>query len=867
MANYIVPQVLINQLISEVPLNTIKNQNVLVIGPNYQLYRFNEEKDQTYIGEYINSTEQEGGGIVNNEFGEQYTGTNLKLLVDNLAEYAVIPYPNQAASTIPDASYTKVYADEVLIKLMSLGDFYLWDDPETVGLDAILRFPFALTGDKAGYATKLTCRCTYKPIVDENGVRQCVDTCGDDVATTWHTAYDTTISEPIKKFERSLNVGDVIRIPYKASDGTETAFVSTIVDILESSEGSGIFDCVQLADTLPVDLTALAEDGTQSADESDDYSVPYEYKKFNAEDDNSTGPVSSDIAYGNCDDSDTNDITEGADTVNAVQLCARFSDVEVPRKTAVRHIWNWDTYVDAEPGNLVDTYGIVVTGNLRIAYSNWTPAQNGVIPEYRVLSAKLYVEHRDLITSTASSIASIASSTLVESALGTISPDNPLAFGVYMATINSGDKIVYYCGVDSDDLSGYNKAMQKATLTNDVYMICPTTTDITVAQAVESHVAEMSTAENKKWRIGFVAMEPPAVDPIYDHTNNPSGTDFYAKLISPQSDNSYNILQFMFDSDENNSKTNTVVRCITDVKVGDVVKIWLLNSDDDWDDTRHYTERYVKKVLSNNTLQLDRPIQACVSGIDDGDDTNDHCMPDMIPAGLAAKHFKVEVYRKLDATDQVKYIAAQSSSLATRRMYNVFPSIASNADFSFDGSFLACAVAGLVSSVLPQQPITNVELNGITDLPIVYQTYTAAQLNEIAAGGTLIVMQDQPNGQVYVRHQISTDYTSNNLLKAELSITKNLDSISYYLVERFAPYIGKYNITPDLIGVLSNVLNESLLYLATDTAAGLYGAQVISEGTEVLYLRQSTVNRDRIQCRVHLNLPVPFNYFDLDLEI
>ena len=228
MANYIVPQVLINQLISEVPLNTTKNQNVLVIGPNYQLYRFNEEKDQTYIGEYINSTGQEGGGIVNNEFGEQYTGANLKLLVDNLAKYAVIPYPNQAASTIPDAAYTKVYADEVLIKLMSLGDFYLWDDPETAGLDAILRFPFALTGDKAGYATKLTCRCTYKPIVDENGVRQCVDTCGDDVATTWHTAYDTTISEPIKKFERSLNVGDVIRIPYETSDGIETAFVSTI---------------------------------------------------------------------------------------------------------------------------------------------------------------------------------------------------------------------------------------------------------------------------------------------------------------------------------------------------------------------------------------------------------------------------------------------------------------------------------------------------------------------------------------------------------------------------------------------------------------------------------------------------------------
>ena len=239
----------------------------------------------------------------------------------------------------------------------------------------------------------------------------------------------------------------------------------------------------------------------------------------------------------------------------------------------------------------------------------------------------------------------------------------------------------------------------------------------------------------------------------------------------------------------------------------------------------------------------------------------------MIPWGKTGNHFKVELYRKLDATDQVKYIAAQSSSLATRRMYNVFPSIASNAGVSFDGSFLACAAAGLVSSVLPQQPVTNVEINGVSDIPIVYQTYNKAQLNEIAAGGTFIIMQDRPNAQVYVRHQISTDYTSNNLLKAELSITKNLDSISYFFAERFAPYIGKYNITPELIEVLRSVLETGLSHLETDTAAGLYGPQVLAEGTEIVELRQSEVNRDHVYAKVHLNLPVPFNYFDLDLEI
>ena len=39
MANYILPQVVINQLFSEVGYNTIRNQNCLVFGPNYHHFR------------------------------------------------------------------------------------------------------------------------------------------------------------------------------------------------------------------------------------------------------------------------------------------------------------------------------------------------------------------------------------------------------------------------------------------------------------------------------------------------------------------------------------------------------------------------------------------------------------------------------------------------------------------------------------------------------------------------------------------------------------------------------------------------------------------------------------------------------------
>lgn len=872
MANYIVPQVLINQLISEVPLNTVRNQNVLVIGPNYQLFRFSEEKDYTYLGEYRNTNGAEGNGNVYDASGyEPLEGKpNIAREVDNLRDRPVYAYPHQADGTIPDASYTKVFADEVVIKLANLGDFFLFTKdgvaPKAEAAarnDTRIRFPYVISGNDLNKPVKYLKICTLGR--DESN-DTCLGGCDDDDGPFYWQAMlinsDSNDDTDFKPLRRSINPGDAIRIPYKVGDVSKV-YRSTIVEVQESVEGSGIFDTVLLADLLPEDFTAdndLVTEASMLADPDVTNSVAYKVAKFSAAEDL---VYVADYYYSEGCEGPTTD-GEGEDVEAQVQLCAQFSDVEIPRKTNVRHIWNWDWYSYSEEGE-DDVYGIVVTKNLRVGYSNWEASDpdTGKSPEYRVLSAKLYVQHRDLITSSAYDIASISSSTLVEATLGTIHPDNPLAFGTYMAALNSGDRLVYYCGVPTDDLSGYNTVLDKATLTDEVYMICPTTMDLSVAQAVKSHVEEMSTAQNKLWRIGFVSVEPPATDMIYDRTNKPSGDNFYAKFQSFTSGiESSRVLQFMESDDINDDRVDTTVRFYKDVMVGDVVKIWLDNSDDDWDETPHYTERYISKIIANNRLQLSKPVYVC-----NDPDNGYACKPDYIPEGKKNVHFKVEVYRKLTPTQQVKYIAGQSSQLATRRMYNVFPSIASNDGVIFDGSFLACAAAGLVSSVLPQQPLTNVALNGVSDIPITYQTYTKAQLDTIAAGGTFIIMQSRPNSQVYVRHQISTDYTSNNLMKAELSITKNLDSISYYFAELFAPYIGKYNITPELLRVLDNVLRGGLTRLENDTAAGLYGPQVIAEGTEILYLRQSEINRDHVECRVHLNLPVPFNYFDLDLEI
>ena len=228
---------------------------------------------------------------------------------------------------------------------------------------------------------------------------------------------------------------------------------------------------------------------------------------------------------------------------------------------------------------------------------------------------------------------------------------------------------------------------------------------------------------------------------------------------------------------------------------------------------------------------------------------------------------RVEVYHKRSYAEMAEATAAVSSSWASRRVYNTFPNVVSNAGKTFGGEFVAACCGGLVSSVLPQQPVTNVEINGIDDIPMVYQTYSRTDLNKIAEGGTFIVMQDLPGAKVYVRHQISTAYKENNLLTAELSITKNLDSISYLVSERFDPYIGKYNITPEIIEVLKVVMNKLLVELESSTSAGLYGPQVLQDGTEVVDISQDPVHLDHVNATVNLALPLPLNNLVFNLYV
>ena len=139
-------------------------------------------------------------------------------------------------------------------------------------------------------------------------------------------------------------------------------------------------------------------------------------------------------------------------------------------------------------------------------------------------------------------------------------------------------------------------------------------------------------------------------------------------------------------------------------------------------------------------------------------------------------------------------IADKSRGFYNRRIYNVFLNpVVERRDNDCNSARPRCQAT---SSVAPQQPITNVELNGFDDLPLVYRTFNRTQLNKMAEYGTLIIMQDMPGSTVYVRHQVSTKAAGMNMNETELSLVKNLDSVSYYFANRFSVHRVQHHRTP-----------------------------------------------------------------------
>lgn len=459
--------------------------------------------------------------------------------------------------------------------------------------------------------------------------------------------------------------------------------------------------------------------------------------------------------------------------------------------------------------------------------SDWE--SGGTLVPLPVMAGKVYVEHRDRVATACATVGSVADLTEVPAILGVVHPDNPLAYGVYKALLNSNGQEVKYVGVCGQtyqlDLDDWLAAFDKLIGRDDVYSVVALTQDLDVQLAVLGLCNAQSTPEKGRWKIGW--MNLPASEIVGIYTAMPNGSPVLATIT---------------DDPDTGGTQYTLVDVVNGqfiakgVRPGDTVRA-LYTSDGMGGTT--YSEFVVDIVVNEESLKL-------LAG---------PAAPVNVPA-------KIEIWRTLTKTELSVEQATKPGLFSSRRAYLVWPDQLGDSGMTVKGYFLCAALAGLRSGVLPQQGLTNVAVIGFDDLSRVDPFFTANQLDTMAASGYWIVIQDHNDGSVYTRHQLSTG-NQDSLFEKEQNITTNLDDISMLFLARMKQFIGRGNVTPAMLDIIRGEVLAQIAVLKNTIDVARLGPQVIS--ATILELNVHPTLRDRIVARIALELPFPLNNIELHL--
>jgi hypothetical protein len=413
----------------------------------------------------------------------------------------------------------------------------------------------------------------------------------------------------------------------------------------------------------------------------------------------------------------------------------------------------------------------------------------------------------------------------IENFIGPIHQANPLALGCAMvnqAGASAGGRVFFALATDGTGVEAFQAALDLLQTTEDVYFIVPLTQDATIHEAVAAHVKAMSQPEMKGERIALICGAFPA--PI--------------QLIPP--DSTAQPAAGTVDGTDNTKMVSTTVDW-TLASVGNLV--WVLDPT-----TKVKLASYrIKSIdIPNSRVTVYNPF----------------------PVLSASLIFTVETY-PLTKSETAAAIRDYGAAFGSKRVVNMVPDQvkltytdktgAAPVDVTVlvPGYYACCAFAGYRSSTDPAAPMTNIAIPGIQQLVHSNAYFLPDDLNTIAEGGNLILVQRTLSTPAYVRHQLTTDMTA--IETRELSITISVDYSAKVLRIGLRPYIGKHNISDELLTQLRGI-TESLLKALVD-------GFVVAQGSTLDSLEQNTDRPDEVDVEISLVVFYPCNRINITLYI
>jgi len=418
-----------------------------------------------------------------------------------------------------------------------------------------------------------------------------------------------------------------------------------------------------------------------------------------------------------------------------------------------------------------------------------------------VKEGQVFVTYKAIRADIANHVFEFDNTDQVEAAFGLIRKDNPLAYAVAKALANSSVKI-YACPISSNDSNGYGDALQRLAA-EDVYFIVPLSDDPAIKGLMESHVESLSVPEIKKWRIAICAAKYMDEYVIFEGTGDVQNGILY----DPDA-------RFLGEVDPQLS-TYAVIN-------GEYYK--------------------VHSVISNQKLEL----QASLAGN---------------PPDATGVNYKIVI--KLETKyDIKKYLIDSIKNISSKRYVEILPPYMEDEDGSYiPGYFAAAALAGLLSSIPVQQPITFMQIGGFGAAPMTNGTlFDESDLDELAGAGYLILTQDTITGPIYIRHQITTDELSD--FTREISAVRTVDYLSKVYEETLRPFIGKTNLIDETIEAIKGSLKATSEVLK-GMKLPMLGAPLVDYQIEEV----KKLTETHLEIVMKVKIPMPLNWITLRLVV
>jgi len=209
-------------------------------------------------------------------------------------------------------------------------------------------------------------------------------------------------------------------------------------------------------------------------------------------------------------------------------------------------------------------------------------------------------------------------------------------------------------------------------------------------------------------------------------------------------------------------------------------------------------------------------------------------------------------------------VRISSIKYGNRRIKVLWPSYflgdVENETLTLPPYYIAAARCGMDGGIVASQSCTNfsLALPGISNIQLGTNFYfKKEQLDEIGGGGIDITIQDASISQtIKSRHDLTSNMDA--IEYREWSITKQADVAAKTYRSAVNPYVGKYNITDDLLRFLSTVVN---------IATSVLIKQTIVKSAELDSVARDELVVDKINIVITITVFIAGNYFDITLNV